>query len=80
MDIEIKVKCSRCLTEYYMGTQTHNYKWKDERPMVGGMCPHCNNYNVVLMHPEQIELYPKWIPKDVPPDCPQVTVVPYHAG
>ena len=72
MDIEIKVKCSRCTTEYYMGTQTHSYTFRNERPMVGGMCPHCNNYNTAVMDARNISFYNM--------TRGGVTEVPYHAG
>lgn len=72
MDIEIKAKCSRCTTEYYMGTQTHSYTFRNDKPMVGGMCPHCNNYNTVIMHPNKISIYA--IPAE------HTTLVAYHAG
>ena len=70
MDITIKAKCSTCTKEYTMGTQTHNYVFRNERPMVGGACPWCGNYNTWIMHPDKVEVY---APLDE-----GVKEIPYH--
>ena len=74
MDIEIKAKCSRCTTEFFMGALTHSATYiKDILPVVSGLCPHCNNYVAAQMYSWQLIIYP-------PQDGVKVTRVPYHAG
>ena len=59
MDITMMSKCHRCTKEFEMGVETHNYKFKNGKPMVGGKCPWCGAYVTNVMHPTKIKTYPQ---------------------
>jgi hypothetical protein len=61
-----------------MGIETHNYKIKDGRPMIGGTCPWCGAYVTNIMHPKDVRVHPHMIPiLDKDGQWVPVTQLPY---
>ena len=42
MDYGVKAKCVLCPQEFYMYTQTYPVRVKNDKTMIGGICPRCS--------------------------------------